>query len=43
MPLINNDKTGRRVARIGYILAFGGAALAIVAALLLIATVALLR
>jgi hypothetical protein len=43
MPLMDNDKTGRRVARIGHILAFGGAALATVAALLLIAAFALLR
>lgn len=43
MPLMDNDNTGRRVARIGHILAFGGAALAIVAALLLIVAVVLLR
>ena len=43
MPLINNDNTGHRVAHIGYTLAFSGAALAIVATQLLIATIALLR
>ncbi|WP_285689990.1 hypothetical protein [Actinoplanes sp. NBRC 103695] len=40
---MDKDKAGRRVARIGYILAFGGAALAILTALLLIVAVALLR
>jgi hypothetical protein len=43
MPLINNDDLGRRVVRIGLILGIGGAALAILVALGLIATVALVR
>jgi hypothetical protein len=43
MPLINNDKLGHRIVRIGYILAIGAAALAILAALALAITVALSR
>ena len=43
MPLNNNDDLGRRIVHIGRILAIGGATLAILAALLLIATVTLVR
>jgi hypothetical protein len=43
MPLINNDDVGRRIAYIGKFLAIGGAALAILVALALATTVALLR
>lgn len=43
MPLINNDNLGRRIARIGKYLAIGGATLAILSALALVATIALLR
>ncbi|WP_255441384.1 hypothetical protein [Actinoplanes sp. ATCC 53533] len=43
MPLINNDDLGRRIVRIGKVLGIGGAALAIIAVLLLIAAVILLR
>ena len=43
MPLINNDDLGRRIVRIGLILGIGGAALAILVALGLIVTVALVR
>jgi hypothetical protein len=41
MPLINNDDLGRRIGRIGKVLAIGGVTLAILAALLLIAAVTL--
>ena len=40
MPLIDNDKLGRRTVRIGRILAIGSVALAILAAVLVIAAVA---
>ena len=43
MPLINNDKWGRRVARIGPIAAIAGVGLALTAAALLVIAVIFLR
>jgi hypothetical protein len=43
MPLINNDKWGRRVARVGPIAAIMGVGLALTAAALLVLAVIVLR
>ena len=43
MPLINNDKWGRRIARIGHIVAVVGVGLALTAAALLVIAVIFLR
>ncbi|WP_267910143.1 hypothetical protein [Nucisporomicrobium flavum] len=43
MPLINNDKWGRRVARIGPIAAIAGVGLALTATAMLVIAVIFLR